>query len=439
MDYPMQYPKYPDLADVSNKLRDFAALKFEYGACSAEIQSLLDGAHKMLAAAVDNVLALPDDAVMAKKEPNDIEEIVKLRPKAGRTLWDKFDRQVYKSRLAGAFTGRMAGCTLGAPVEFWSVEAMRDWAEYIGDQFPPVNYWSSIKHPNDKRYEVSRCYEYTRPGLNGVPVDDDITYTLLGLLMAEDAGLDFTYEDVGRLWLKYLPYACTAEDVALKNLKAGVAAKTAADPDNPYVQWIGADIRSDPWGYLAPGLPEKAARMAWNDAWISHRRNGIYGEMYFSAVISAAFACDNPITALEAGLNEIPAECLLAGDIRWALDKRHDIRNHAQARKAVEDRFGAMGGVHTNLNACLTIFGLHIGGDSFTKCIGETVAMGYDNDCTAATVGSIFGAAKGIENIPGYWYEAFNNRVLSYINGHPSFEIDDVLRRFEVLAEKNFC
>jgi ADP-ribosylglycohydrolase len=104
----------------------------------------------------------------------------------------------------------------------------------------------------------------------------------------------------------------------------------------------------------------------------------------------------------------------------------------------VEERFGGMSGVHTNLNACLTIFGLMIGGNDFSRCIGETVAMGYDNDCTAATVGSIFGAARGIEAIPEHWIKPFNNKVLTYIKGHPSLAIDDVLRRFTALAQRAF-
>ena len=62
--------------------------------------------------------------------------------------------------------------------------------------------------------------------------------------------------------------------------------------NNPYLNFIGADIRSDPWGYAAPGWPEKAAELAWRDATISHRRNGIYSAMYWSAVIAAAFAVD---------------------------------------------------------------------------------------------------------------------------------------------------
>ena len=49
---------------------------------------------------------------------------------------------------------------------------------------------------------------------------------------------------------------------------------------------------------MAPGYPEKAAEMAYNDAYLSHRRNGIYGEMFFSAVQSAAFTVDTAVEQL---------------------------------------------------------------------------------------------------------------------------------------------
>ena len=102
-------------------------------------------------------------------------------------------------------------------------------------------------------------------------------------------------------------------------MKAGISALEAADVNNPYCQWIGADIRSDPWAYLAPAYPEKAAELAYRDAYLSHRRNGIYGEMFFSAAQSAAFAVDNPIDAIKIGMTEIPKESSLYKEIEWAL------------------------------------------------------------------------------------------------------------------------
>ena len=200
---------------------------------------------------------------------------------------------------------------------------------------------------------------------------------------------------MAKAWLKRLPIAYTAEDIALKNLKTGIPALEAGAHANPFMEWIGADIRSDPWGYLAPGNPELAAEMAYRDAYLSHRRQGIYGAMFFAAAISAAFAVDDSLEALRIGLTEIPAECLLAQHVRWALAEAPHISTYQQARQAVDERFPGMSGAHTINNACLTIFGLTIGKTDFTRVIGETVAMGLDNDCTAATAGSICGAILG--------------------------------------------
>jgi len=415
-------------------LEEYSRLQHELGA--EGIQEILDDAAEYLKKALEDLRKLPADEALARKEPNDLPAIRELRPQGPRRLWQKLKMDEYLEKLEGAFLARMAGCVLGAPVEFMSVDHMERWARYTGDAFPPVHYWSKVKYPYDLRYSKSLFQAYSREGMDGVPVDDDITYTLLGLLIAEDYGIDFKTEDVGRAWLKYLPYACTAEDVALRNLKAGIPAEKAAEIDNPYCQWIGADIRSDPWAYMAPAYPEKAAEMAYYDAYLSHRRNGIYGAMFFSAAQSAAFAVDNAVDALKIGLTEIPEECSLAKDVKWALEEARNIKNYRDARQAVEDRFKGMSGVHTNNNACLTIFGLTIGGNDVTKVISETVAMGMDNDCTAATAGSIVGAIVGKKGVPEHWYKDFNNKVESYLIGIEEFKIDDVIQRFAAQAKK---
>ena len=432
----MSYPKMSGGGRLINLINEYAKLKYEYGADG--IADIIGETDKFLQAQLEKMTALPVCAELAAKEPDGLQEIKKLRTPAERKLWAKFDAARYADRLKGALYGRMAGCTLGAPVEFWEIKDMEDWAKWIGDEFPNKRYWSKIKNPNSLRYGMSSCYSYTSEGMDGVPVDDDIAYTLLGLLIAEDCGLDFSTDDAGKCWLKYLPYACTAEEIALNNLKKGISADKCADIDNPYVQWIGADIRSDPFGYLAPGLPEKAAEMAYYEAYISHRRNGIYGEMFFSAAIAAAFALDCPFEALNAGLCEIPSESLLYKDISWALNIKDTVRDYRHARELVDKQFADMSGVHTNNNAALTIFGLQLGGDDFAKTIGNTVAMGLDNDCTGATVGSLFGACYGFAPIDKVWYEKFNNKIQSYLIDLPVFNIDDVLSRFTKLAEQNF-
>ena len=94
-----------------------------------------------------------------------------------------------------------------------------------------------------------------------------------------------------------------------------------------------------------------------------------------------------------------------------------------------------MHNVHTINNACLTIWGLALGGTDVTRVIGQTVAMGLDNDCTAATAGSIVGAVVGKKGIPRHWYRPFGDTVHSYLIGKRRFGIRDLVRRFARQAE----
>ena len=430
----MPYPKVPDFVSLAKEIVLYSQLKHEYG--SKGIQPVLKKAEADLKDSIKKLKALAIDKELAAREPNSLRGIKALRPAGPRRLWKSFDASEYRERLEGALLARMAGCTLGAPVEFWPIEKMQLLAKELDTPFPPADYWISVPEPFSKRYGLSIRDAYTCGGMNGVPVDDDIAYTLLGLLIAEEFGPEFGIGDVGKAWVKYLPMACTAEEIALDNLKRNVPAEKAGLKDNPYCEWIGADIRSDPWGYMAPGYPEYAADMAYRDAYISHRRQGIYGEMYFSAAIAAAFAVDDPVEALALGLTEIPKDCALAKAVRWALKVAPGIKDYQQARDAMEEKFKGMNRVHTINNACLTIWGITIGGKDVTKVIGETVAMGMDNDCTAATAGSIVGAVVGKRGVPEHWYKNFDNTVHSYLIGKRKFTITGLISRFTKQARK---
>ncbi len=425
------YPEPVENWDLT--INRYATQKVEFGAQGvaekvAEIEALL----RQKIAELD---ALPNDPELEKAEPDDLEAIKALRPTGQRRLLTSLPDD-FRDRLEGAWLARCAGCTLGSIVEGWKVERMERWAAYIGDPFPLVDYWSQAEQPQEPRLLVSQRHDYTPSKMDGVPSDDDLNYTALGLLILEEYGPDFTVEDVGAAWVKYLPVAFTAEGVALDNLHNGVPAMQAGALNNPCQNYIGADIRSDPWGYAAPGWPEKAAEFAWRDAMISHRRNGTYSAMYWSAAIAAAFAVDDPMDALNIALEEIPADCIAAREIRWALDKASSISGYKDAAALCEERYPGIWKSHSIQNNAMTIWGLAVGGDDYTKMIGETVAMGQDNDCTAATAGSIFGAVYGAGAIPEHWTRNFNNTMHSYLKGQRTFALDDMINRFAAQAER---
>lgn len=62
---------------------------------------------------------------------------------------------------------------------------------------------------------------------------------------------------------------------------------------NPYVELIGVTIRADCFGYVCSGNPYQTAILAYKDACISYKRNGIYGEMFMTATIATSFSTTN--------------------------------------------------------------------------------------------------------------------------------------------------
>lgn len=426
----MNYTNFEPLRAKINLLAEYAALQTEYG-CSKDVAAITEKLNNFLVNMEKELCAVSPDPALSLLEPDDYQSILALCD-GGNQRKPVNDLE---NRMAGAVLGRFAGCTLGVPVELWDVQRMKDLAKFCNMEFPPRSYWKEVDRPWDLQYQMDPRWKYKNGGIDGVPVDDDITYTILGLLLIEKYGFDFTTADVGEYWKENLPYACTAEQVALENLRAGVPIDRVAEINNPYCQWIGADIRSDGFAFAAAGNPRLAASMGYRDAYLSHRRNGIYGEMFFAAAESAAFLVNDPVDAIRMALLEIPRECTLHKDIEWALQTGSSIKNYEEARQAVDERFAGMSYVHTCNNACLTVFGLMLGKGDFTETISNVVAMGLDNDCTGATAGSIVGAVTGKNKIPEFWIRDFNNKVRTYIKGQSELLIDDVISRFITLAK----
>lgn len=422
----MEYLNFQQFKPKLDYLETAASLALENGSDAAAVKTVYDALTAALEQSTTVLTRLYEAAAVSADEPDTYPEILAL---CGPARPVQAVGQL-RDRIKAALLGRFAGCVLGAPVEMWDIWNMENLAKSCGMDFPPQDYWNAVERPWGLAFEHDRRELFSRSGMDGCPVDDDVTYVILSLLIMERYGKDFTTADVGEYWKEHLPIACTAELAALNNLKAGVPAEKAALKDNPYAQWIGALIRADGFGYAFAGDPRRAAALAYRDAYLTHRRNGIYGEMLFAAAIAAAFTTDEPLEAIRIGLNEIPTTCALYRDIVWALETAPTLHDFRQAREAVDKRFAGMSCVHTNNNACLIVFALALGGSDLSRTITTAVAMGLDNDCTAATCGSIVGAILGTVGVEEKWYRPFHGRVRTYIRGAEELSIDDVAERF---------
>lgn len=342
----------------------------------------------------------------------------------------------YKSKLSGAIIGRFAGCALGCPVELMEIGELQNYANKIGQEFPPLYYFKEAPNPDGERYSIGKGRHFTSTDMKFLSTDDDIAYTLLTLLNLEKYGESITTDNIADSWIKYLPLECTftAERTTLSNLLNGVSVEEAGKRNNDEDEYIGASIRIDGYGYVNPGNPLEASKLAYIDASLSHKDSGVYSAMYFAALIALAFESKDIDLSMYDALQYIPSNSVFHKELTWALSVKETVTDYQIANDLVKKRYPGMSWVHAINNACLTVWGIHLGRNNYTKGISETVAMAYDNDCTAATVGSVLGAYLGIEAIDAKWYTPWNNRILSYLKGITEFKLNEVIERFYKIA-----
>lgn len=359
-------------------------------------------------------------------EPDSLEEIQRARPENG-PLFCK--APISCEKVLAAWTLRAAGCLLGQPVEGWMRERIRGLLAETRN-LPVKGYLSSeIPQSVREKYGVEddrQVYGGTKVNwinnTDGMPEDDDTNYTILALKLMEQKGYAFTPDDVGECWLGNLPilHVCTAERAAYINMVNGWNPPQSAQYHNAYREYIGAQIRGDFFGYVCPGNPELAAKLAWRDASVSHVKNGIYGEMLVAAMLAQAAVTADMEIILEAGLAQIPKRSRLTGAIREVMDWRKEGKTAEWVQDTIHSRFQESFGYdwcHVIPNAMIVCAGLLYGEGDFTKTMDFCLCAAFDTDCNCATAGSVIGMACGITEADRCWVEPLKDKIRSGVDG----------------------
>ena len=342
-----------------------------------------------------------------------------------------------EARIRRAWQGRISGCQLGKPVELLSMfDGYEALAAYLAEADAlPLRDYVPIR-PNRR---VQQSWPYA--GFVRSEPDDDINYSVLALILMERFGLAMTTADVGRTWLKLLPdgETFTAERAAYATLLSRGAHRFAdgAQPgfdlaecaDNPYADWIGAQIRADVYGWVLPGRPALAAELARRDAGLSHSGDGVHGAA-FVAALGAALAAEAPEAALTTALAEIPE----GSEAHAAVRLGRSLAGDPQGGAAIRARYAALSPVHTVNNLALVVWALYGNLGDFGAAIGDVVAAGLDTDCNGATVGALWGLQGG--EIPQRWTAPWNGRVGLSLAGHEEVALETLVARTVAVAER---
>ena len=368
---------------------------------------------------LDEIAAVPRP--LAGEEPDEFEaDGAPARPAPSRVELE--------ARIRGAWLGRAAGCVLGKPVEGIPRQGIRELLEAAG-RWPLDRYFTAQGLPVDvsERWPWNRASRATslEESIDGVPEDDDLNFTLLAVALLERAGTGFTSLDVAKAWLDFLPPGriFTAERVAMRNLLLALLPPETATYRNPFREWIGARLRVDVYGWAVPGDPAAAARMAWEDARVSHTANGVYAAMFMASAHAASLGASAAAECVEAGLSVVPADSRLAEAVRFATGLRGEWDDVVDALHA---RYGNYHWVHAINNTALVAAALTAFDGDFSAGIGGVVQGGWDTDTNGAAVGSILGALYPIDE---RWSEPLHGRFASSLPSFDGVTVDELTRR----------
>lgn len=305
----------------------------------------------------------------------------------------------YQNKVRGCWLGKNVGGSLGAPFEC--------------------------------RRGVFDVDFYTHDISKGVLPNDDLDLQLVFLNAAEKYGRELDSTILGEYWLSHIVANWSEYGAAKNNMAMGILPPFSGEYNNHNKNSNGCFIRSEIWACLMPGQPQLAVKYAYEDAIVDHADEGVYAELFCTALESAAF-CESDINELiNIGLSYIPKDCDIALAVHTALESYRTGADWKSARKAilktVPGSFGMYLGYENRApeqdvpvgtygydapsNIGLMVLGLLYGEGDFSKSICIAVNCGEDADCTAATIGSILGIIMGADNIPQKWLEPIGDEI----------------------------
>ncbi len=388
--------------------------------------------------------SLPMQAEWPYQEPSDLEGIRAAREPTPQPSMYLSEEEI-EDRIYGGWLGRVVGCILGKPLEVgYGQDEIRDYLEGA-DAYPLDDYVPSTSRTG--RILRRDCVPSMRGFVRYAQEDDDLNYMCLAIKLLERHGLRFTTLDVGLNWLESIPFMWTwgPEHSVYLNLATAVGEHYPEEIDleqvtsylNPGEELIGAQIRTDVYGYICPGNPELAATLAWKDAYLTHRKNGIYGAMWVAAMIAGAFACQDIEQAIRVGLSQIPRRSRLREAIEQTIDWVKSGTSWQDMGRLIQERFGKYGFAGAINNACIVaaslMYGWGNGADPasiiFERAITIAVQLGQDTDSNGATAGSVIGTMLGAHQLPEKWTAPIHDTLHTCVVGFGKESIRSLAHR----------
>lgn len=306
----------------------------------------------------------------------------------------KLNFNTYNKKVRGCFVGKSVGGTLGM--------------KYEGNlNFNEVTYYNPVP-------------------TKMIP-NDDLDLQVVNLERIMNSGLPVCRYYLGECW-KYniADHAPDEYAIAVSNNALKIFAPLSGIYRNKFNAGMGGAIRSELWACLAPANPSLSAIFAREDACTDHYADGTYAAMFLAAVESAAFVENDLIKLIDIGLGFIPDGSKLKNAFNDTISWWNETKDILAVRKLILENYKNDNWTDVIINLSFILLSLLCCEGSFDKAVCTAASLGYDADCTAATVGSIFGIMNP-DGIDKKWTNPIGDALVlssSIINMHEPKTID---------------
>ena len=246
------------------------------------------------------------------------------------------------------------------------------------------------------------------------------------------AARGFDALDVAKIWLDFLPPGriFTAERVAMRNLLEAYLPPRDGDAPQPVPR---VDRRAAARRRLrlgrAPAIRCAAARMAWEDARVSHTANGVYAAMFMAAAHAASLVGRR--RRRRARTRASRSSRRAAGSPRrsaTAREPRGRARVGGGRRRALRALRRLPLGARDQQHGARRRGALRVRRRLRRRRSAAVVQGGLDTDTNGAAVGSILGALAGAGGIEERWTAPLGDRFASSLPGFDGITIDELVR-----------
>jgi ADP-ribosylglycohydrolase len=319
------------------------------------------------------------------------------------------------SRARGCLVGLAIGDALGGPTEGMPPEAIR-------------RRWGRVTDFLDDNQTGS----------------DDTEYALFNARLLLKHGALISAGTIAKGWKEEIVSASNSykgagfsEMLAIRNLQEGLIPPQSGQHLQSWSD--GLAMRVAPFGIVAAGRPELAARLAEMDGSVTHAGEGIFAGQTVAAAIARAMEGASVDQIVDAALGVIPPDSWTSTSIERAVS----------LGTRSSDIWGALDPLYQKI-VCSSYFWSDIAPEAVALAFGVFVAargnfrdavlggvnVGRDTDTIAAIAGAIAGAREGMGALPGEWARRVlisRGTCLSAVRG---MNIQETADRLVALADR---